>query len=230
MRARMYLDQCDHHSNHRLDLPPPEQMGRRWSLHAAVLAARGPRWSDSTHARVPGTWHYDDGSGNWADLRLVTGKRAVLIGHDHEYSDTYFGAAAEYFGEKETDLLADTPSWWSQAIADYLTGSEQENIWIGFVYGFDGKNWSRASYSADDGFTALDPPFLADDNLVDTVARQLAGYADDHMLLARADHSDIVHALDECPALTIPTAERLLSGRTGDAGIAVEAARAFIDT
>src|SRR5690349_11416021 len=92
-----------------IDLPSPDEMRGRWAAFAAVCAARG--WSDSCRADG-GTWHYDDGGGNYADLVHLDGGRAVLLGNDHEYSDTYFAKAAEYFGEEETDLLADAPSWW----------------------------------------------------------------------------------------------------------------------
>jgi hypothetical protein len=84
-------------------------MHGRWAAFAAVCAARG--WADACH--ITGSmWHFDDGGGNLVDLHHVGDGRAVLVGHDHEYSETYHVAAEESFGEEETDLLAGTPQWW----------------------------------------------------------------------------------------------------------------------
>ncbi|MCO1654991.1 proteophosphoglycan 5 [Pseudonocardia humida] len=134
-----------------LDLPRPDEMRGRWAAFAAVCAARG--WSDSCRAEG-GRWHYDDGGGNFADLVHVGAGRAVLIGNDHEYSDTYFATAAEYFGEEETDLLAGAPDWWAPPARAAMDRGE----WIGFVYGFDGTTWRRAAYDKQDGFASVALP------------------------------------------------------------------------
>ncbi|KXJ40977.1 MAG: hypothetical protein AXA67_07045 [Methylothermaceae bacteria B42] len=112
---------------------------------AAVLAARG--WGDDVCALSSNQWLYHDGGGNWAKLHFVDKSRAVLFGHDHEYSETYFGEAAEYFGEEETDLLKDAPDWWGEAL-----NPEPQGPWIGFIYGWNGEKWQRASYDKGDGF------------------------------------------------------------------------------
>ena len=143
-----------------LDLPTPAEMRGRWAAFAAICATRG--WGSSCFAG-PGRWHYDDGGGNWADLHPV-GDRAVLIGNDHEYSDTYFRTAAEYFGEPETDLLAGAPDWWAPPAEAAMAAGE----WVGFVYGFDG-GWSRAPYEKSDGFTSVGLPALSDDACRDLV-------------------------------------------------------------
>ncbi|MEJ2869662.1 proteophosphoglycan 5 [Actinomycetospora sp. OC33-EN08] len=135
-----------------VDLPTPTTMRGRWAAFAAILAARG--WGSGAFAE-PGRWHYDDGGGNWADLHLLGDGRAVLVGHDHEYSDTYFRAAATYFQEEETDLLADAPDWWEPPVA----AAEGDGLWVGFVYGFGGSGWSRAPYEIEDGFASLHPVF-----------------------------------------------------------------------
>ena len=127
-----------------LDLPSPAALRRGWAALAAVYAARG--WDRDVYAE-PRQWLYDDGGGNWACLRYVDKDRILLIGHDHEYSQTYFGEAAEYFGESETDLLAGAPAWWRSHLDPMPFGD-----WIGFVYGWDGRKWQRASYEAQDGF------------------------------------------------------------------------------
>jgi hypothetical protein len=111
---------------------------------AAVCVSRG--WNDLVYA-TSHEWLYHDGGGNWACLRFQSEGRAVLLGHDHEYSETYFGAAAEYFGEPETNLLADAPAWWAQDLSLPPFGE-----WIGFIYGWDGRQWQRARYEKSDGF------------------------------------------------------------------------------
>jgi hypothetical protein len=130
-----------------LDLPKPASLRGGWSAMAAVLAARG--WNDFVYA-TSDQWLYHDGGGNWACLRFQDKGRAVLLGHDHEYSDTYFGAAAEYFDEEETNLLADAPEWWSLDLDPSPFGE-----WIGFIYGWDGQKWQRTAYEKDDGFASI---------------------------------------------------------------------------
>jgi hypothetical protein len=147
-----------------LDLPRPDEMRGRWAAFAAVCAARG--WARSCCA-VDGRWHFDDGGGNFAELVPVGGGRAVLLGNDHEYSDTYFATAAEYFGEEETDLLAGAPDWWAPPARAAMDRGE----WVGFVYGFDGSTWQRAEYDADDGFGSVGLPALDDERCQELIAR-----------------------------------------------------------
>ena len=123
-------------------------MRGRWAAFAAICAARG--WSKACHAAGP-VWHFDDGGGNWVDLHQLGGGRAVLVGHDHDYSKTYIAEAAAYFGEVETDLLAGAPDWWEPPAR---TAAAQDR-WVGFVFGFDGMCWSRAPYELDDGFGSV---------------------------------------------------------------------------
>jgi hypothetical protein len=130
-------------------------MRGRWAAFAAICAARG--WSDVCHADGS-RWHYDDAGGNWADLVHVGAGRVVLIGHDHEYSDTYYAQAAAFFDEPETDLLAGAPEWWAPPVRAAATADS----WVGFAYGFDGAAWWRAEYEADDGFKGVALP-AADD-------------------------------------------------------------------
>lgn len=134
-----------------LELPGPDEMRGRWAAFAAVCAARG--WADSCRA-VQGLWHFDDGGGNFAELVWVGEGRAVLLGNDHEYSETYFATAAEYFGEEETDLLAEAPDWWAPPARAAMDRGE----WVGFVYGFDGSTWRRAAYDIPDGFQQVGLP------------------------------------------------------------------------
>jgi hypothetical protein len=149
-----------------LDLPAPIQMRGRWAAFAAVLAARG--WGRFCHA-AGSVWHYDDGGGNWADLHHLGDGRAVMVGHDHEYSDTYHGPAAEYFGEEETNLLAGAPEWWAPPAE--LAMAQQ--MWIGFVYGFDGTSWSRVPYDVEDGFRSVGLPALDDAECHEAIRRSV---------------------------------------------------------
>lgn len=138
-----------------VELPDPLRLRGRWAAFAAVCAARG--WGSNCHA--DGTvWHFDDGGGNWADLHHLGGGRAVLLGHDHEYSETYYANAAEYFEEPETDLLAGAPDWWSPPVRVVV----DQGLWVGFVYGFEGGRWQRAPYDLDDGFESVGLPALDD--------------------------------------------------------------------
>lgn len=171
-------------------LPAPSQLRPGWAALAAVCAARG--WSNDTYA-TDNQWHFHDGGGNWVKLRKIGDDQVVLIGHDHEYSDTYFREGAAYFQEEETDLLAGAPKWWSQ---DLSTG-EFEN-WVGFIYGWNGNIWQRARYNKEDGFHSVgllnmcvndaintlkeyasDAPGLTDKNLDDESVKRLLA-ADGH--------------------------------------------------
>ncbi|WP_033318799.1 hypothetical protein [Streptomyces yerevanensis] len=136
-----------------LGLPTPGQLRGRWAAFAAVCAAG--RRGGTCHADGS-VWHFDDSGGNWLDLHHLGAGRAVLVGHDHEYSQTYYGAAAEYFDEEETDLLADAPDWWQPVVQRTL----DTGLYVGFVYGFDTDGWRRAEYGLDDGFHSVGLPAL----------------------------------------------------------------------
>ncbi|MGI5195752.1 proteophosphoglycan 5 [Streptomyces sp. CA-288835] len=151
-----------------LDLPAPTQLRGRWAAFAAVLAARG--WGSGCCARAS-VWHYDDGGGNWVDLYHLGEDRAVMLGNDHEYSETYYGPAAEYFGEEETDLLAGAPDWWRPVVSRAMATDE----YVGFVYGFDGARWQRAEYDLPDGFLSVGLPALNDDRIHKSVISHTRG-------------------------------------------------------
>jgi hypothetical protein len=127
-----------------IDLPPPSTMRGGWAALAAVFGSRG--WGREVYAESD-QWLYHDGGGNWACLRFIGKDKIILLGHDHEYSETYYGEAAKYFQEKETDLLKGAPEWWGSKLDPKPFGE-----WIGFVYGWDGLKWQRAMYDAQDGF------------------------------------------------------------------------------
>jgi hypothetical protein len=201
-----------------VDLDPPQDVRNRWAAHAAVMAALGHgSLSNATSTR----WRYDDAGGNWADLVLLDGGRAVLFGHDHEYSETYFREAAEYFQEEETDLLADAPEWWGSVLP---SGDDQ---WIGFVYGFDGTSWSRADYELDDGFASVAVPACSDGRLHEMIIEFVQGAGE------RAGSSHVVEpaAIDALvalgPAITTEALASVFGDIPGNYEQGVAAAAAF---
>lgn len=127
-----------------VNIPTPSEMRGGWAAHAAVYNAYG--WDDGLYA-TEDLWFFHDGGGNWACIRFLERNRAVLFGQDHEYSETFFRDAAKDFGYEETDLLKDAPSWWEEGITPTPFGP-----YIGFVYGWNGIQWSRAEYTTNDGF------------------------------------------------------------------------------
>ena len=138
-----------------LDLPTPAQMRGRLAAFAAICAAQG--WERRGCFADGPLWHFDDFGGNWAELHHMAEGRVVLVGNDHEYSETHSGHWAEYFNEPETDLLAGAPQWWAPPARQVLARPKR----LGFVYGFDG-TWQRADYDLDDGFGSVGLPALHD--------------------------------------------------------------------
>lgn len=201
-----------------VDLPAPAELGRRWAVAAAVQAAVG--FGTHCHAAGP-VWHYDDGGGNWTDLHLLGGGRAVLLGNDHEYSETYFRGAAEYFDEEETDLLAGAPAWWD-VLANYA-----DDDWVGFIYGFDGATWSRADHDLDDGFASIGLPAVSDELLIASVDEAATGLNTDAGLTHTTDPAAVLGASAAGAQLTREQAAGLLGAAGGDLDAAVAAARAF---
>jgi hypothetical protein len=199
-----------------VDLPSPSSMRGGWAALAAVYAARG--WGRDVWA-TSDEWFYHDGGGNWASLRLVEHDKVLLIGHDHEYSETYFGKAAEYFGEEETDLLSGAPDWWAGRL-DLPPVAE----WIGFIYGWDGKTWQRAQYGKPDGFAEvglLSACSLTDMQMLEELAKNAPGL---HGMPA----SDALRVLVSANAgITDELLAKAVPGWNIEAGVA--AARRFLE-
>lgn len=202
----------------------PDDMRGRWAACAALTAAQG--WPDHCFAQN-GTWHFDDGGGNWADLRSVGPGRAVLVGHDHEYSETYFRGAAEYFGEPETDLLAGLPSWCSAAVEDYVADIERSGMWLGFVYAFDDGHWSRAPYTVPDGFDSLNLPTVDDDATAAHVTEFLEGIAADEGSGEGVDAAAVRAVIAMGASVDPPALRAMFGGRRVDIAAGVEAAARF---
>jgi hypothetical protein len=204
-----------------LDLPSPDQLRGRWAAFAAICASRG--WGDSAFAtREDGAvrWHYDDGGGNWGDLVRLDGGRAVLLGNDHEYSETYFREAAEFFGEEETDLLAGAPAWWEAPVVAAMAREQ----WVGFAYGYDG-TWTRAEYDGDDGFESLGHVAVDQQRCLD-LCTQFASKAPG--LDGREPAREDVEALIAADAdVTAELLERVVPGWDVEAGLVM--GRAFLE-
>jgi len=128
-----------------VNIPSPRALRGGWAIAAAINAAKYKK-RQNVYAQN-NYWYYDDGGGNWACLRFRNNEQAVLFGHDHEYSRTYFRDAARDFGERETDLLRDAPGWWAE-----LINPPEYGPYIGFIYGWDNNKWRRANYDGNDGF------------------------------------------------------------------------------
>ncbi|WP_406859120.1 proteophosphoglycan 5 [Streptomyces sp. HUAS MG47] len=202
-----------------LDLPTPAQLRGRWAALAAVCAAR--QWGPLCCANGP-VWHFDDRGGNWVELHRLGAGRAVMLGHDHEYSETYYGPAAEEFGEEETDLLAGAPDWWRPVVTETLAAEE----YVGFVYGFDGERWQRAAYDVDDGFVSVGLPALSRDrthNSVVAFTRDAPGLGG---ATASADAVDALVAADG--EVTEAQVTAVIGAGGWDAAAGAAAARAFL--
>ena len=192
-------------------IPSPAELRGGWAALAAIQASRG--WDDVS--ADADEWRYHDGGGNWALLRFLDEGRAVLFGHDHEYSQTYFRDAAEYFGEPETDLLAGAPDWWS---ADLRTPKHGE--WIGFVYGWDGERWQRAAYDLDDGFRSVGLLTAGDLDTLRAFAEDAPG------LDGPPDDRDLTALVAADADVTRDLLERVVPG--WDVAVGVEMGRRFL--
>ncbi|WP_344159847.1 hypothetical protein [Nocardiopsis rhodophaea] len=146
------------------DLPSPHVL---WS-HGAALAALGVGIRDdwATYAVEDGVLHYDDGGGNEWRLVWVEGGRAVLIGCDHECSDTY-----DWY-PNPIDFFADSPDWMPREwLADY-----EDREPIGFVYWWDGESWNRVDYPEDvddDGLGVIVSQISSPEGAVDEIRESL---------------------------------------------------------
>jgi hypothetical protein len=199
-----------------VDLPHPLRMRGGWAALAAVFGARG--WERDAWATAD-EWFYHDGGGNWASLRFVEPDKVLLIGHDHEYSETYFGEAAKYFSENETDLLSGAPDWWAGKLNLPPVGE-----WIGFIYGWNGQRWQRAEYSKPDGFDQVG--LLRACSLTDF--QQLEQSAEDTPGLDGAPPGNALRALVSADAeITHELLANVVPGWDIDAGVA--AARRFLE-
>ncbi|MFJ8885055.1 proteophosphoglycan 5 [Streptomyces sp. NPDC102402] len=202
-----------------MDLPDPTALRGRWAALAAVRAASGH--GERCRALGP-VWHYDDGHGSWADLHRLDEGRAVLLGQDRNDSETYYAEAADFFEEKETDLLAGAPGWWEPPVRRV----RDAELFLGFVYGFDGSTWQRAEYGLDDGFTSVGLPALSDGRTREAVraaARHPAATG------PRETSEDGIDALIAADAAVDPALVAAVVPAGWDAREGAEAARVFLE-
>ncbi|WP_230687071.1 hypothetical protein [Catellatospora vulcania] len=198
-----------------MDLPTPAQMRGRLAAFAAICGAQS-RERRGCFADGP-LWHFDDWGGNWAELHHDGGGRVVMVGNDHEYSETHYGPFAQMFSEPETDLLAGAPQWWAPYARQVIAGGER----LGFVYGFDGA-WRRADYDLYDGFASVGIPALDDAHCVELVSE----FAKD----ARTGAPDpaAIEALIAADADVTAAQVAAVIGDKWDAAAGAAAARAFL--
>ncbi len=151
-------------------------------------------------------------------MRFYSDNQAIFVGHDHEYSETYFGESAKYFEEEETNLLASAPDWWRFNLSPLPFGE-----WIGFVYGWDGESWRKANYELSDGFNdigLLDACSLNDTDLLSEITADAPGSNGQPASQAALDT-----LVSMGPEMTYEQLELVVPGWNIDAGIA--AARKF---
>ncbi|WP_116246461.1 hypothetical protein [Nocardiopsis sp. FIRDI 009] len=152
-----------HHPGRPDDLPPPHLLWARAATMAA-LAALGCRTPLALDGRI---LFYDDGGGNTWRLTWVEGNRAVLVGYDHECSDTL-----ELLPDS-LDLLRGAPDWLPWEWVGGLEAAEQ----AAFVYWWDGA-WGRTPYPddlEDDGLAILLKDLASTDEAVNALTRHLRG-------------------------------------------------------
>ena len=153
-----------------VDLDPLDVLRGRWAACSAVVAALGfPGTSHARDGAAGRLWWHDDGGGNTAQLVQPAPGFAVLSGWDHEGSRTALTRSGD--GEPAGELLVDVPEWWAAGVP-----REGE---VGFVYGWDGARWQRATYDLPDGFAELQLPAGSDAALVGFVDSYLDGVADE---------------------------------------------------
>jgi hypothetical protein len=203
-----------------LELPPLEEMRKLWSASAAVMTVLG--FSNSCSA-AHSRWHYDDGGGNWCDIYLLDDGKALLCGADHEYSKTYYGEAAEFFGEPETDILAGVPEWWSAAFPRPEDFTEAPY----FAYGWDGRQWSRAAYTEDDGFDSIHAPGCSRTWMEETLVDLVGGAAEEEDLHWSLKTEVLDQILQSAPELTPEQLSQLVKPVEGDVAAGVAAAVRF---
>ncbi|WP_030124481.1 hypothetical protein [[Kitasatospora] papulosa] len=202
----------------QLDLPDPTALRGRWAALAAVQAAAG---NGDQCQGSSSLWHYDDGHGSWAELHHLDAGRAVLLGQDRNESRTFYAEASDFFEEPGTDLLAGAPGWWEPPVRRV----REAQLFLGFVYGFDGGAWKRADYDAEDGFTALRLPALSVGWTREAVVAVIRGTAGAE---SREPSTDSVDALIAADAALDAAAVAAVVPAGWDADAGAAAARAFL--
>lgn len=207
----------------RRDLPDLDTMRDRWAAVAAFWATvTGPPGERAPRAQSHG-WYYDFHSGSWAQLILLPGERAVLIGVDRDYSETF---------REEVDMQVGLPPWARSVLPSAPEGYIP--LWgLAYVYD-DGAWWSRET-GLKDGLDRL-LPAVSVEEVVDC-ARDLfqniefLDELDEHdpRLEIELDPAAVVRAIALGPDLDEQTLRDVLVFEELDFVAGVAAARAFAD-
>jgi len=189
-----------------VEAPSPAELRGGWAVLAALHAAND--YGDLVYA-TNDEWFYSDAGGNWACVRFRGDGKALLLGHDHEYSETVLREDSP-----NSALLKNAPAWWSETAFPIIYGDM-----VGFVYGWENETWQRAVYNTEDGFHyvgLLDATRVRGRHSLSDKASYLVGPTDDVHLeeLVKAD-ADI-------------TIDLLSKVTTKNVDEAVQAARNFL--
>ncbi|NKY96498.1 hypothetical protein [Nocardiopsis alborubida] len=169
------------------DLPPPHVLWAR----GAALAALGVSRRSGLLSFEGQSLLYDDGGGNTWRLAWVEGDRAVLVGYDHEFSETLDYVSRPF------DLLQDAPVWLPWTWIAELEAAEC----VAFVYWWDGA-WARTPYPddlEDDGLEAV----LSKTSSLDGTVEQML----DCLLPGRRPHGELRAAARETARRVVLDAE-----------------------
>ncbi|MEW2353772.1 hypothetical protein [Spirillospora sp. NPDC029432] len=185
-------------------------------------------------ALVPGLGRYepagggirslDDAGNGWWGMTRIEGGRAVVYGHDVDYSRTRHQVLP-------IDLLAGGPAWlpWERLVE--LIREEQI---LAFVHWWDGESWGRTAYpdGMDDGFgDELRGYFQFHENFMEHAADERAAQAAYDAVLAaaraRTVDRDVLEALIR--ALDPEAVAGTASFFDADAGFALEGALAVAE-
>lgn len=192
-----------------ISIPAPAQLRAGWSALAAINTAY--YGTEDVAFAKNNDWFYDDQGGNWACLRFTGDGKAVLFGHDHEYSSMSLTKNTA----NDSALLKDTPDWWRDCIS-----LDDPSDTIGFIYGWENKRWQRADYQGEDGFSyagllqAISP--TGNHSLSET-AKHMFG---------SVDLQAIIKLMEEDANITEETLSLVTDNNTS---IAVQAARKFLE-
>ena len=195
--------------------PTPRDIASLLAVDAAVRAAVGLDTPPPTGAAL----HWAGTDGMWAALVCPGEGRALLAGWHPEFSLTEGSGQA---GGSGTDLVADAPGWWRRGVEH----ARSRDLYLGFLYGWDGSGWWRVDQPADDGF---DPELFP---VTRAALRDIIDELADDTLLDPPDADAVEALLDAGPRLTEAQLTAVLHSPDGwpevDPGAGARAARAYL--
>lgn len=207
----------------RRDLPDLDTMRNRWAAVAAFWATVGGPPGERDPRAQPHGWYYDFHSGSWAQLILLPGERAVLIGMDRDYSETSL---------YEVDMQVGLPPWARSVLPSAPEGYIP--LWgLAYVYD-DGAWWSRET-GLKDGLDRLLPAVSVEAavdcarDLFENGAKDEFLEDDDPRMEVELDPAAVARALALGPGLDEQALRDVLVLEELDFAAGVAAARAFAD-